>query len=635
MRFSSTIKLFLASVALAGLAVPRVAEACGGTFCDVPQPNPTPGNPPITMPVDQTGENIVFVMEQGKVEADIQIQYKGEAAKFAWILPVQALPEVSVGSQAVISMLLQATVPTYSYRTQFDFCGQLGGGIVGTGAGSTVTTGGTGGGPDPTGGPVVVFQKPVGSFDVTVLAGGTTPEVVQWLTDNQYQVPPNASSLLDGYVANHFLFVAVKLTGGKGIDEIHPLVVRYDGTKPCVPLRLTSVAAAENMGVRTFFLGRGRVAPSNYKHVVPNLLKLDWFNAATNYEDLISRAVDSPVANGKAFVTEYAGPTAIVGATMIASSSWDAAPFATSAPVAVVQLLEYQGLMTCINNSCTYANPLLLPMLRQYLPAPATLTVNGSTIIDPVAIEGYFYGCLACYQSHIDMAKWNGPAFAGDLSNRVIDPSRHADVLLQTWPYLTRMFTTLSPSEMDLDPEFIERDDLAGVGRISLTAIQRVTCQSKVGMDLPDGRSVALSGQQIWHGFGTDMPDAERVEEIQATGAPLLLKDNTATINAVLKTWNDSQGWPPPGGTGVGGTGTAGVGGTGTTGGPTGGSAGSGAASPTIDNGGCGCRAVGRQGTRPAVHQTAGPKPATSLPWALLGLVGIARTLRRRERTAI
>jgi MYXO-CTERM domain-containing protein len=185
-------------------------------------------------------------------------------------------------------------------------------------------------------------------------------------------------------------------------------------------------------------------------------------------------------------------------------------------------------------------------------------------------------------------------------------------MLLRTWPYLTRMFTTLSPIEMNLDPEFVERDDLAGVRRISLSAIQRVTCQSQAGVTLPDNRSVALPARQTWPLLPTTMPFAERIEEIPAIGAPMVLKDNTDTINAQLKMWNDSQSWPPPDGTTIGGTGTAG--------GPTGGSAGSNGASPTIDHGSCGCRAVGS-------------KPATSMPWALLGLAGLARARRRRGRT--
>ena len=40
------------------VAAPQEAEACGGFFCDGgPQP----------MPVDQTGEDILFVMDQGQV----------------------------------------------------------------------------------------------------------------------------------------------------------------------------------------------------------------------------------------------------------------------------------------------------------------------------------------------------------------------------------------------------------------------------------------------------------------------------------------------------------------------------------------------------------------------------------------
>ncbi len=42
------------------------AHACGGTFCD---------SGPQAMPVDQTGENILFVMDGTTVEAHVQIQY--------------------------------------------------------------------------------------------------------------------------------------------------------------------------------------------------------------------------------------------------------------------------------------------------------------------------------------------------------------------------------------------------------------------------------------------------------------------------------------------------------------------------------------------------------------------------------
>src|SRR3954470_24537282 len=98
--------------ACAYLAAPRVVAACGGTFCD---------SGPRFMSVDQTGENIIFVMEPGMVEAAIQIQYKGDAPHFSWVLPVQALPEIEVGSQALFDRMLAATVPRFGYTTQRDF----------------------------------------------------------------------------------------------------------------------------------------------------------------------------------------------------------------------------------------------------------------------------------------------------------------------------------------------------------------------------------------------------------------------------------------------------------------------------------------------------------------------------------
>src|SRR5437763_4759931 len=113
------------------LTTSRPAQACGGTFCD---------SGPRFMSVDQTGENILFVMEPGMVEAHIQIQYRGEASRVSWVLPVQALPDVQVGSEALFTRLLQSTVPSFGYTTQRDVCG------FGAGAGGSGFPGGGGGG---------------------------------------------------------------------------------------------------------------------------------------------------------------------------------------------------------------------------------------------------------------------------------------------------------------------------------------------------------------------------------------------------------------------------------------------------------------------------------------------------------
>src|SRR5262249_48082617 len=143
----------------------------------------------------------------------------------------------------------------------------------------------------------------------------------------------------------------------------------------------------------------------------------------------------------------------------------------------------------------------------------------GTVVTDPTAIENNFYACLSCYRDMIDMSKWDAAAFSSALSSRIIAPARHADLLLQAWPYLTRMFTTISPVEMTQDPEFWEHDGLANVNA-SGRAVQRITCTNDFGMILPDGRQVALTPQLSWPGFTSDMPWAERIEEFTSQSGP-------------------------------------------------------------------------------------------------------------------
>jgi MYXO-CTERM domain-containing protein len=612
--------LGLLSAAAVSLAAPR-ADACGGTFCNS-------GN--LQQAIDQTGENIIFVMEPGKVEAHIQIQYQGSASSFSWVLPVQALPEVEVGSQALFTRVLAGTVPTYGYTTQQDSCGNFGSSTGGGPVSGSAGTGGSSSGIDSANpGVNVVLQKTVGAFEVTVLEGGTTQEVLAWLTSNGFQAPTATPTLLDGYVANHYFFVAVKLTAGAGIDEIQPLVVRYAGTQPCVPLKLTAVAAVEDMGVRTFFLGTKRVVPKNYKHVVPNPVLLDWMALGANYKTLISKSVDSPVANGKAFVTEYAGPTAVVGNTPFAPSTWNADAFTSAAPVDVIKMLQMQGFLRCdptgfanpyvTQASCSYTSPLVLPLLRDYLPMP--VAPDGTAMGAMGDLEGNFYGCLAgipfrspCGAAQIDAQKWDGAKFAAALSSRIIEPARHADSLVATWPYLTRLFTTISPAEMTEDPEFQEQDGLPTV-QVSGSATRRLTCSGTSGMTLPDGRPVALANG-TWPGFSNQMPFAERIEEFPATTGPsIVLVNNTERINSQLKVWNDAQGWPPPlppsGGTTGGSTGAAGA--DGSTG-----AAGSVGVQPGGNGSGCGCT-VGSRDSR------------ASQAFALAGLLGLIGARRRKR----
>ncbi len=544
------MKRFVALTAFAALSCgaalalsPSDAYACGGTFCDAGQP----------MPVDQSGENILFVVDGEYVEAHIQIQYTGDPEKFGWVIPLQSEPEsIAPGSEVLFQNVLAATVPAYGFTTQRDECSVDQGGFDnGSPAGTTAAGGADDGGGDTGGdedpGVEVLSMRQVGSFEVTVLQGTDAQAVVDWLDANGYQQDPESVPILQQYIDENHVFAAVKLTDGAGLGEIHPIALRFRSSEPCVPLRLTRIAAVEDMEIRTFFLGDARTVPRNYRHVLVNDLKLDWPNFAANYKEAITLAVDEKSADGRAFVTEYAGPSNVVGEFGVFSQSWNADAFRSIAVTQVLSEIMAQGLWGCgfdpntFEDVCGFQNPLLQGIVDTYLPVP-----EGVEALD-------FYNCLECYEGQIDLTLWDGNAFADDLLEKIFEPGEHARDLLQRNAYLTRMYTTISPGEMTEDPMFWENPALPEVINTSAQATQRILCNGDAIWTLPDGREVYLPAGAPWPNFddidaGTDneperMPVAERISEIPSNGDQMDLVNNTEVIDAKLAAYNAQMGW--------------------------------------------------------------------------------------------
>lgn len=578
------------------------------------------------MPVDQTGENILFVMDGEYVEAHVQIQYEGEAERFAWVVPIQAEPEVTVGSEVLFDNLLNSTVPNYLTTTTFESCTvSTGAGFTGVGGSGSFTTTGTATSTSGTGGPVILFQETVGTFDVTVLQSGDATEVTDWLIENDYELAPEAPAILEDYVNLGHVFAAIKLTAGADVDTIHPLVFRYPGTEPCVPLKLTAVAAKNDMAVRAFFLGDDRVYPSNYRHVEFNPVRLDWVLNGSNYTSVVSRAVDEPVADGQAFITEYAGPSSAVPTSNIYNTSWDADALRGLDATEIFGVLNSQGVLSCNSFQCNFVHPQILPLLRKHLPPP-----DGWTDVE-------FYMCVAsggqsvtttgtadttCLTEALQL-DFDAEGFADDYDGQIVEPGLHAVDLLSEWPYLTRMFTTIDPDEMTVDPIFQASPQLSlGVSQ-ARRATQYVECAGDRTVTLPDQREVSLVGT-TWPLFSSAMPYAERIEELNDDGELVVLVDNTDLINDELAQWNAlAMGDTAPndvdggsnGGSSSSTDGQAGADGTG--GNETDGTDPEGRAENGTGGGGCSC-------------QVPGGRPADALLLGSLLALAVAGARRRR-----
>lgn len=529
----TTVTLGLAACAMA--LSPRNAHACGGFFCDG-------GSQP--MPVDQTGEDVLFVMDEGEVEVHIRIDYEGEAAAFAWVVPVLSVPtQFAVGSQQLFDIVKAGSVPSYGFSTTADDCAPPSN-DSGMSPGDGDSPNGDGGGLRLDLGsndPEVLAEAQVGAYDIVVIGGqpdgSTTAQAVfDWLGDNGYQQDEAALPLLGQYLDEGHAFVALKLAGHAGVESLHPIMLRFDQPEPCVPLRLTSIAASDDMAVRTYFLAEHRVVPSTYAHVRVNPLKIDWPNQATNYAEVVTQAVDADPANGRAFVTEYAGPSDVVFASGLVFNSWSLEDFEGTTPQQALEALREQSLLWCVGfdpaQQCAGLHPMVEPLIAEWmLPEDTALSE--------------FLEAPESFLDTIDLDRWDeGIPFAEGIAARVFEPAYNARDALEGHPYLTRMFTTISPHEMTVDPMFYENPDLGEVPN-NRTATRRTLCNGDMLWTLPDGREVYVPAGEAWPDLGGDMFWEEEVAQMPSAGAPMLLLDNATAIDALLAEYNAAAGWGP------------------------------------------------------------------------------------------
>src|SRR5476649_2413667 len=105
-RYLHTRNLVVGTL-LGSLFTASSAWACGGFFCQ-------------QMPMDQSGEKIIFAVDKGRVTCYVQILYKGKAQDFSWILPVPGIPQLHTGSDEVFRRLEPATTPRFTLERKVE-----------------------------------------------------------------------------------------------------------------------------------------------------------------------------------------------------------------------------------------------------------------------------------------------------------------------------------------------------------------------------------------------------------------------------------------------------------------------------------------------------------------------------------
>ena len=551
----STLCFATAALTLLTLAaVPSPASACGGFFC----------NNVTLSPIYQAGERIVFARHDDQVAMHIEVMYSGDPTAFAWILPIPSTSTVVDGEavpleeifglsdQRLFDTLQNQTDPTFG-RT-LDFSEMEGGcteredsnGFFGFfGGGDVAMAGSTGAGADETNGVVVTQSANVGPYDAQLIEATSGQALFDWLNDNEYYQDPAALSLLEHYVDQDFAFIGIRLENGAGTGAIQPISLTLDETAPCVPLRLTSIAATPEMPMLVWVLGEGRAVPKNFIHAVVNEQALTYPGAA-NYVDVVTAAVDT--ASGRAWVTEFAGPSDTFAGQLLTVRDAGLSDVTLAAE-------RFSELGNTFRNEPSYrtrVNAILQDVLAD-IPMPEGLIgyprrqcsrSPGYEALYLCEPNGTHLTTEAEYRSDLTWYLGEGALDAGGpdvdaalesakqrIYSEIFQPLVTIQALFDVPGLtLTRFFTTMDADEMTRDPIFSFNPDLPDIARDRSTAVDvwyEDDCTPWCQMTYPDGSEYVFAcppsvawGGSVRLGPVPNAPALRRVELLEESGLP-------------------------------------------------------------------------------------------------------------------
>ena len=529
------------------LALPiKAAHACG---CFAP--------PDVSQPLVQAGEEIVFAVDNGQITMHVKIRYSGRAGDFGWIVPLPSAPTDSngmpgfdIGADELFSQLEARTQPTYAL--QRIPCFQSSTPSIGCGGGDALSGAYADGYDMGASNSPLVKQSTVGPYDYAILKADNKTAMLQWLSDNHYVVPAGTDTAINPYIHPGAYLLALKLHAGAQIGDLQPVVLRYPGDLPMIPITLTSVGATPNMGILIWVLGNGRAIPRNYAHTVINDAQLDWLHQVKNYNDVIIRAVAE--APGKhAFVTEFAGARDIMYGVLDSPHRFDVLNTAMtqSDPVLFIQTIQpqdqpqgddYTPYTTFSRVTQGFAlNGQFFAVVGAHIPMPQQLITEGVTPGDYYQRIDFYLRTdraqrpAAYADIEAKLAAFNPAALAADLRTRIANPTMNAGTLFSTLPTITRLYTTLSPEDMTVDPVFSFNPGLPNLSNFH-TGTFNARCDGGGTLRTDAGLERAITQEESNQDVIPllPIPASLRIESLSDNGQPTVLTDNTQAIQSAL-----------------------------------------------------------------------------------------------------
>jgi hypothetical protein len=261
---------------ISAAATAQDAEACGGCFH-----GPTQSGSVIT------DHRMIFRVSTTETTLYDEIEYQGNPASFAWVLPIHGTVTVGLSSDIVFAALEASTKTTIDSPNlpacPSCSCADFGGTA---GAAADAASAGDDGGANY--GVTVTGQSVVGPYD-TVQLHSTDPNALNaWLTANGYSIPSDIQPIVAAYVNEGFDFLALRLAPGQGVQAMRPVRVTAAGAGLSLPLRMVAAGTGATVGITLWVMADGRYEPQNFKTftIDPSELTWDWSANISNYTTL-------------------------------------------------------------------------------------------------------------------------------------------------------------------------------------------------------------------------------------------------------------------------------------------------------------------------------------------------------------
>jgi hypothetical protein len=262
------------------LLAPASSQACGGCF-----------HGPEAVAGVVTGHRMAFAVSPERTVLWDQIQYSGEPEDFSWVLPVLPGAYLEPSTDAWFESLeaatqTQITAPSFT-------CAQSdsGGGCGVMSAADSAPGRGFSGHLD--GGVMVLHRGTVGPYETVTLRSTDGDALSDWLTANGYVIPPDVAPIIEAYVSEGADFIALRLSPGKGVQQMTPVRVVTPGGEYLLPLRMVAAGVGESVEIVLYVIGEQRYAMPDLHEVSVDLSKLTWTFAedTTNYSELRRQAL--------------------------------------------------------------------------------------------------------------------------------------------------------------------------------------------------------------------------------------------------------------------------------------------------------------------------------------------------------